>query len=67
MDRDPRPGAPGSGPQGGGTVPIRRPRATLAEHGELHLDPYAVFSATDPLYQIAMERMLARVAIAGMT
>jgi putative transposase len=47
---------------GGRTVPVDRPRATLAGGGELALDSYAVFSATDLIGQLAMERMLAGVA-----
>jgi putative transposase len=54
--------APGSVVLGGRTVPLRRPRATLTDGGELQLDSYAVFSSTDLLTQIAMERMLAGVA-----
>jgi hypothetical protein len=46
---------------GGRTVPVDRPRATLAGGGELALDSYAVFSATDLIGQLAMERMLAGV------
>jgi hypothetical protein len=51
--------APGSVVLGGRTVPVDRPRATLAGGGELALDSYAVFSATDLIGQLAMERMLA--------
>lgn len=54
--------APGSVVLGGRTVPVRRPRATLTGGGELQLDSYAVFSSTDLLTQLAMERMLAGVA-----
>jgi putative transposase len=54
--------APGSVVLGSRTVPVRRPRATLTDGGELHLDSYAVFSAADLLTQVAMERMLAGVA-----
>jgi putative transposase len=54
--------APGSVVLGGRTVPVRRPRATLTGGGELVLDTYAVFSSTDLLGQLAMERMLAGVA-----
>jgi hypothetical protein len=43
-------------------VPVQRPRATLTGGGELGLDSYAVFSSTDLLTQVAMERMLAGVA-----
>jgi transposase-like protein len=54
--------APGSVTLGGRRVPIERPRATMNAGGELALDSYAVFSSTDLLTQIAMERMLAGVA-----
>ncbi len=54
--------APGSVVLGGRTVSLRRPRASLADGGELQLDSYAVFSSTGLLSQIAMERMLAGVA-----
>jgi transposase-like protein len=54
--------APGSVVLGARTVPVRRPRATLTGGGELALDSYAVFSSTDLLGQLAMERMLAGVA-----
>jgi hypothetical protein len=54
--------APGSVALGGRTVPVDRPRATLTGGGELHLDSYALFSSTDLLTQLAMERMLAGVA-----
>ncbi len=54
--------APGSVALGGRTVPVDRPRATLAGGGELHLDSYAVFSCTDLLTELAVERMLAGVA-----
>lgn len=54
--------APGSVALGGRRVPVRRPRATLAGGGEVHLDSYEVFSANDLLTQIAVERMLAGVA-----
>jgi putative transposase len=54
--------APGSVVLGGRTVPLRRPRATLSGGGELALDSYAVFSSTDLLTQLAVERMLAGVA-----
>jgi putative transposase len=53
---------PGSVVLGGRTVPVARPRATLTGGGELHLDSYAVFSSTDLLTQLAVERMLAGVA-----
>jgi hypothetical protein len=52
--------APGSVVLGGRTVPLRRPRATLSDGGELALDSYALFSARDLLDQLTMERMLAR-------
>lgn len=54
--------APGSVVLGGRTVAVRRPRATKAEGGEVHLDSYAVFSDRDLLSQVAVERMLAGVA-----
>lgn len=54
--------APGSVVLGGRSVPLRRPRATLTGGGELTLDSYAVFSSTDLLTQLAVERMLAGVA-----
>lgn len=54
--------APGSVVLGGRTVPVRRPRATLTDGGEVQLDSYALFSSTDLLTQLAMERMLAGVA-----
>jgi transposase-like protein len=54
--------APGSVALGGRTVPVERPRATLSGGGELALDSYAVFSSTDLLAQLAVERMLAGVA-----
>jgi putative transposase len=54
--------APGSVVLGGRTVPLRRPRATLSDGGELALDSYALFSARDLLDQLTMERMLAGVA-----
>ena len=54
--------APGSVVLGGRRVPLRRPRATLTGGGELTLDSYAVFSSTDLLTQLAVERMLAGVA-----
>lgn len=55
--------APGSVVLGGRTVPVSRPRAVLVDGGgEVGLDTYAVFSATDLLTQVALERMLAGVA-----
>lgn len=54
--------APGSVVLGSRSVPLRRPRATLSGGGELRLDSYAVFSSTDLLTQVAVERMLAGVA-----
>jgi putative transposase len=57
--------APGSVVLGSRTVPVRRPRATLCDGGELHLDSYAVFSAADLLTQVAMERMLAGSPLAA--
>ncbi|MGH9046945.1 MAG: IS256 family transposase [Acidimicrobiales bacterium] len=54
--------APGSVVLGGRVVPVRRPRATKTEGGEVHLDSYAAFSSRDLLSQVAVERMLAGVA-----
>ncbi len=54
--------APGSVVLGGRTVPIRRPRATMSEGGEVHLDSYGAFNDRDLLSQLAVERMLAGVA-----
>ncbi len=54
--------APGSVALGGRKVPLQRPRATLTDGGELQLDSYALFSSTDLLAQLAVERMLAGVA-----
>jgi transposase-like protein len=54
--------APGSVALGGRMVPVQRPRATLTGGGELQLDSYAVFSTTDLLTELALERMLAGVA-----
>lgn len=54
--------APGSVVLGGRVVPVRRPRATKTEGGEIHLDSYALFSDRDLLTQVAVERMLAGVA-----
>lgn len=54
--------APGSVALGGRMVPVDRPRATLTAGGELRLESYALFSSTDLLTQLAMERMLAGVA-----
>ncbi len=54
--------APGSVVLGGRTVPVSRPRATLSEGGEMHLDSYAAFNDRDLLSQLAVERMLAGVA-----
>jgi putative transposase len=54
--------APGSVVLGGRTVPVTRPRATLVGGGEVGLDSYSVFSSTDVLTQVALERMLAGVA-----
>jgi putative transposase len=54
--------APGSVVLGSRTVPVRRPRATLTDGGELQLDSYAAFSSSDLLTQMAVERMLAGVA-----
>ncbi len=55
--------APGSVVLGGRTVPVRRPRAVRTDgSGEVGLDTYAVFSSSDLLTQVALERMLAGVA-----
>lgn len=54
--------APGSVVLGGRTVPVRRPRATKAGGGEVHLDSYNAFNDRDLLSQLAVERMLAGVA-----
>ena len=54
--------APGSVVLGGRTVPLRRPRATKAGGGEVHLDSYDAFNDRDLLSQLAVERMLAGVA-----
>ena len=54
--------APGSVVLGGRCVPVRRPRATKAEGGEVILDSYTLFSDRDLLTQVAVERMLAGVA-----
>jgi transposase-like protein len=53
---------PGFAVLGGRSVPIRRPRASRAGGGEVHLDSYEVFSSTDLMTEIAVERMLAGVA-----
>lgn len=55
--------APGSVVLGGRKVAVRRPRAVRTDGGgEIALDTYSVFSATDLLTQVALERMLAGVA-----
>jgi transposase-like protein len=55
--------ARGSVVLGGRTVPVSRPRAVRTDDGgEIGLDTYAVFSSTDLLTQVALERMLAGVA-----
>lgn len=54
--------AQGSVALGGRMVPVDRPRATLTGGGELTLGSYALFSSTDLLNQLAVERMLAGVA-----
>ena len=43
-------------------MPIRRPRATKTQGGEVTLDSYVLFSDRDLLTQVAVERMLAGVA-----
>ncbi|MDQ6837758.1 MAG: IS256 family transposase [Actinomycetota bacterium] len=55
--------APGSVVLGGRKVPVSRPRAVRTDGGgEVGLDTYAVFSSTDLLTQVALERMLGGVA-----
>ena len=55
--------APGSVVLGGRRVPVSRPRALRVDGGgEIGLDSYGVFSGTDLLTQVALERMLAGVA-----
>ena len=55
--------APGSVVLGGRRVPVSRPRAVAVDgSGEISLDSYQVFSGTDLLTQVALERMLAGVA-----
>jgi transposase-like protein len=54
--------APGSVVLGSRTVPVQRPRAVRSDGGEVVLDTYKVFSSTDLLTQVALERMLAGVA-----
>jgi putative transposase len=54
--------APGSVVLGGRSIPVRRPRATKTQGGEVTLDSYALFSDRDLLTQVAVERMLAGVA-----
>jgi len=55
--------APGSVVLGGRTVPVRRPRAVRTDGGgEIALGTYSLFSSTDLLTQVALERMLAGVA-----
>jgi len=55
--------AAGSVVLGGRTVPVSRPRAVRVDGGgEVALDTYAVFSSSDLLAQVALERMLAGVA-----
>jgi len=55
--------APGSVVLGGRRVPVARPRAVAVDgSGEISLDSYGVFSGTDLLTQVALERMLAGVA-----
>jgi transposase-like protein len=55
--------APGSVVLGGRRVAVSRPRVVAVEGaGEIGLDTYAVFSSTDLLTQVALERMLAGVA-----
>jgi transposase-like protein len=55
--------APGSVVLGGRKVAVSRPRLVATDgRGEIGLDTYAVFSSTDLLTQVALERMLAGVA-----
>ncbi len=54
--------ASGSVVLGGRRVPVGRPRAVGVDGGEVTLDSYQVFSSTDVLTQVALERMLAGVA-----
>jgi putative transposase len=50
----------GSVTLGGRRLPVTRPRVRAADgSGELHLPSYDLFSATDMLGQLAMEKMLA--------
>jgi hypothetical protein len=50
----------GSVTLGGRRLPVTRPRVRAADgSGELHLPSYDLFSATDVLGQLAMEKMLA--------
>jgi len=55
--------APGSVVLGGRKAAVSRPRVVATDGGgEIGLDSYAVFSSTDLLTQVALERMLAGVA-----
>lgn len=54
--------APGSVTLGGRKVAVSRPRVVAVDGGEIGLDTYTVFSSTDLLTQVALERMLAGVA-----
>ena len=54
--------APGSVVLGGRTVPVRRPRAVGIGGAEVPVDTYRLFSSTDLLTQLTVERMLAGVA-----
>jgi putative transposase len=45
---------------GGRRVPVTRPRVRAADgSGELHLPSYDLFSSTEVLEQVALEKMLA--------
>ncbi len=53
----------GSVTLGGRRVPVRRPRVRKADgSGEVAVASYEVFSSTDPLGRMAMERMLAKLS-----
>lgn len=53
----------GSVTLGGRRVPVRRPRVRAADgSGELPVDAYEVFSATDLLEEIALEKMMAKLS-----
>lgn len=53
----------GSVTLGGRRVPVRRPRVRAADgSGELPVDTYEVFSATDLLEELALEKMMAKLS-----